>query len=84
MGPAKNRTNIAKHGVDFADAVALSEDELALTCPDTGARGESRFVTLGQDSVGRLLIKRVHAARFAYSHNFSTLCHKQERKSYEA
>ena len=28
---AKNRANIAKHGIDFADAVAVFEDNLALT-----------------------------------------------------
>lgn len=27
---AKNRANLAKHGVDFADAVGVFEDDLAL------------------------------------------------------
>jgi uncharacterized DUF497 family protein len=82
--PAKNRANVAKHGVDFADAVAVFEDEWALTRPDTEARGESRFVTLGQDGFSRLLVVvftergsrvRIISARPAA---------KQERKSYEA
>lgn len=81
---AKNRANIAKHGVDFADAVAVFEDDLALTRPDTDARGEPRFVTLGQDGFGRVLVVvftergariRIISARSAT---------KQERKSYEA
>lgn len=82
--PAKNRTNIGKHGVDFADAVAVFEDELALTRPDTGARGESRFVTLGRDGFGRLLIivftERASRIRIISARPAT----KQERKSYEA
>lgn len=37
---AKSRANLAKHGVDFADAVAVFEDDLALTRPDLDSRGE--------------------------------------------
>jgi len=48
----KNLGNIAKHGVDFADAVAVFEDDLALTRPDPDARGEHRFLTLGVDPFG--------------------------------
>jgi uncharacterized DUF497 family protein len=54
--PAKSRANLAKHGVDFADAVAVFEDPLALTRPDSEARGEPRFVILGVDAFGRHLI----------------------------
>jgi uncharacterized DUF497 family protein len=53
---AKNRANIAKHGVDFADAVAVFEDPLALTIPDPELRGEPRFVALGADASGRYLL----------------------------
>ena len=81
---AKNRANLAKHGVDFADAVAVFEDDLALTRPDAASRGESRFVTLGLDGFGRILVVvftergtriRIISARVAT---------KPERKSYEA
>jgi len=51
--PTKNRANIAKHGIDFADAVAVFEDDLALTSPDSESRGELRFVILGVDGFGR-------------------------------
>ena len=40
---SKNRANIGKHGIDFADAVAVFEDSLALSQPDPESRGESRF-----------------------------------------
>ena len=81
--PAKNRANRAKHGVDFADAVAVFEDDLALTRPDTASRGESRFVTLGVDGFGRHLIV-VFTERGAHVRIISArLATKSERKAYE-
>lgn len=44
-----------KHGVRFADAVYVLEDERALTIPDDSAN-EARFVTIGKDSLGRVLV----------------------------
>ena len=82
--PAKNRANLAKHGVDFADAVAVFEDGLALTRPDTAARAETRFVTLGVDGFGRHLVV-VFTERGARVRIISArLATKPERKSYEA
>jgi len=54
--PRKARANLTKHGVDFADAALVLEDPLALTRPDPDAKGEERFVTLGLDPLGRLLV----------------------------
>ena len=42
--------------VDFADATTALEDELALTSHDPDAVGEDRFVSLGRDAQGRLLV----------------------------
>ena len=53
--PVKERTNYAKHGVHFADAVGALEDELALTEPDTST-SEERFKTMGRDFLGRVII----------------------------
>ena len=47
--------NLAKHGVDFADAVGVLGDPLALTILDGGAL-EERFVTVGADATGRVLV----------------------------
>jgi hypothetical protein len=47
--------NLDKHGVDFADAVLVLSDELALTMPDSDP-DEERFVTLGSDALGRVLV----------------------------
>jgi uncharacterized DUF497 family protein len=54
--PRKARANPTKHRVDFADAALVLEDPLALTKPDPDAEGEERFVTLGADPLGRLLV----------------------------
>ncbi len=51
----KAKANLAKHGVDFADAATVFHDELAITVPDQGA-GEERLSTLGADALGRLLV----------------------------
>jgi hypothetical protein len=81
---AKSRVNLAKHGVDFADAVAVFEDDLALTRPDTESRGEARFVTLGIDGFGRLLVV-VYTERDACMRLISArIATKQERMSYES
>ena len=52
----KAATNFRKHGVDFADAVLVFEDELTLTMRDLSSDREERFVALGQDPNGRLLV----------------------------
>ena len=54
--PAKARVNFRKHGVMFADAIAVLKDELALTAVDPFTREEERWITLGRDAVSRLLV----------------------------
>jgi hypothetical protein len=54
--PGKARLNARKHGVHFADAVAVLEDERALTTRDLFSREEQRWVTLGLDALGRVLV----------------------------
>jgi len=53
--PAKAAENYAKHGIRFADAVAVFEDPLALTIEDEDS-AEERFVTLGTDLLTRVLV----------------------------
>ena len=53
----KAGANRRKHGVDFADAASVFEDEQALTVRDEiSAVDEPRFLTLGRDLLGRLLV----------------------------
>jgi len=51
----KAASNLWKHGIDFADAATVLYDELAVTVTDE-ERGEERFVTIGIDALGRLLV----------------------------
>ena len=51
----KAAANISKHGIDFADAVAVFSDDLAITIPDERF-DEERFVTIGIDAFGRVLV----------------------------
>ncbi len=52
----KAQRNLRKHGVDFADAVAVFEDEYALTMRDPFSAGEERWISVGLDALGRVLV----------------------------
>jgi len=52
----KALTNAQKHGVEFGDAVAVFEDGSAVTIPDEDSEDEERWVTIGADVFGRLLV----------------------------
>jgi hypothetical protein len=52
--PAKAAGNVRKHGVRFADAVSVLEDDRALTMRDI-VHSEQRWVAVGMDSLGRIL-----------------------------
>lgn len=54
--PAKARANLAKHKASFAHAEQALRDPSAVTIEDPDARGERRFVTLGMDALGRILV----------------------------
>jgi len=54
--PAKASANLRKHGVRFADAVSVLEDDLALTIRDAYSDDEDRWITLGMDALGRVLV----------------------------
>ncbi len=53
---AKAKANVDVHGVDFAEAATVLEDDFALTREDDDAHDEQRFVTLGISDVGSLLV----------------------------
>jgi uncharacterized protein len=54
--PAKAKENKRIHGIDFAVAVDVLEDENAITIGHIDAEGEQRFKSLGMDGLGRLLV----------------------------
>jgi uncharacterized protein len=81
--PGKAATNLQKHGVSFADAVSVFSDEFALTAADDLAE-EERFVTLGRDAFGRLLVvvytwRGEHSIRLISARKAT----RRERRQYE-
>jgi len=79
----KARVNLKKHGVDFADAVGVFEDPLALTIDDPGSPEEPRWITLGVDFGGRPLVV-VYTYRGAAIRLISARkATKKERNCYE-
>lgn len=55
--PEKARSNLQKHpGVSFSHAEQSLRDDMAVTIEDPDAVGEQRFLTLGMDALGRILV----------------------------
>ena len=54
--PAKARANLAKHKVIHAHAEQALRDPGGVTIEDPDAQAERRFVTLGMDALGRVLV----------------------------
>lgn len=54
--PAKAAINYKKHGVSFSDAQGVFFDPLAIHQIDTDAGNEERFVAVGTDSAGTILV----------------------------
>jgi len=82
---AKARQNVAKHGVRFADAALVLDDPYAITIADEESEpAEQRWVTLGADAQGRILVV-VYAYRGEDIRLISArLAEPRERKEYEA
>jgi uncharacterized DUF497 family protein len=81
--PRKASSNLAKHGVRFSDAEIVLFDPSAITSEDVSSRNEQRFVTIGSDSIGRILV-------LVFSHRGEELrlisarkATRKERKQYE-
>lgn len=60
--PNKAAANLRKHRVSFAHAEQVLRDLMGLTIEDPDAEGELRFLTLGADSLGRILVV-IHTPR---------------------
>jgi hypothetical protein len=55
-GPAKARSNIEKHNVAFSDAEPVLFDPYGITAEDDRNDNEPRYVTIGLDALGRILV----------------------------
>ena len=54
--PTKAKINFHKHDIRFSDAESVLFDPYALTTEDISSEGEQRHVTIGMDSLGRILV----------------------------
>jgi uncharacterized DUF497 family protein len=54
--PTKAKNNFQKHKVRFSDVESALFDPMALTIEEQDIDGERRFVTLGTDSIGRIVL----------------------------
>lgn len=81
---AKAAGNLRKHRVRFADAALSLEDPMGVSVPDPDSSGEVRFVYLGADPSGRVLVTvyalRGRTVRIISSRRAS----RAERRAYEA
>jgi uncharacterized protein len=82
--PAKAALNLAKHKVSFAHAEQVLRDPFALTIEDPDSEDELRFITLGSDSLGRVLVV-IHTQRAARTRLISARkANRSERRVYHA
>jgi uncharacterized DUF497 family protein len=51
----KAAANIRNHGIEFSHAATVLDDPMAVTIEDT-RHGEQRFVTIGADILGKVLV----------------------------
>lgn len=60
--PKKDAANVRKHGVSLSEGDGVLSDPLALTVEDDSAEGEQRFVPIGMNVFGVLMVA-VHTPR---------------------
>ena len=80
----KAKSNLARHGVSFAEATTVFGDPLSLTITDPAhSQAEDRWIVLGQSHQRKLLIvvhtERGDSVRIISARRAS----RRERKSYE-
>jgi len=78
----KANANLSKHGINFADAVSVFSDELAITVSEDRFE-EERFITIGTDLFNRILVVvytlRDHEIRLISARKAT----RNERRQYE-
>ena len=81
--PNKDAANIKKHGVSLSEGDGVLNDPLALTVEDDSAEGEQRFVTIGTNVFGSLIVV-VHTPRSDGARTISVRkADPKERRNYE-
>ena len=81
--PAKDAANIAKHGLSLVEGEGVLNDPLGLTIEDGFSEGEPRWITIGANADGELLVavwtERDHGERLISVRRATA----KERKQYE-
>ena len=81
--PKKDAANLKMHGVSLSEGDGVLNDPLALTVEDDAAEGEQRFVTIGMNAFGSLMVV-VHTPRSSGSRTISVRkADPKERRNYE-
>lgn len=83
--PEKAEANFKKHGVRFStEALAVFEDDLAITVTDDSDPDEQRFATVGMGTKGRVLVVIYTYRRDKIRIISARIAGPQERAEYEA
>ena len=80
----KSAANLRKHGVAFSDAITvLASDDHAITLSEEAVGDEERYITIGIDGLGRVLVV-VYTVRGEHVRIISARrANKRECKEYE-
>ncbi len=81
--PRKALRNLQKHNIDFADAVGVLEDDHVLWFEDVNVYGEIRYIALGMDYLGRILVVIFTIRDENYRLISARKANKYERQTYE-
>jgi len=83
FGAKKDAANVKKHGVSLSEGDGVLNDPLAITVEDDSAVGEHRFVTVGMNLFGSLMVV-VHTPRRGGVRIISVRkADSKERRNYE-
>jgi uncharacterized protein len=81
--PKKNAINLRRHQVSLAEGDGVLNDPLALTIEGDAAEGEQRFISIGMNTFGHLMV-------VVYTHRGEDLrlisvrhAEPKERRAYE-
>jgi uncharacterized DUF497 family protein len=79
----KARLNLRKHRVDFADAATTFQDDQAVTVAEDDQGDEERYVTIGMDLLGRVLVVAYTMRNARIRIISARRATKREREEYE-
>ena len=81
--PVKAKINFEKHGVLLSDAEVALFDPFELTREDERSEGEQRFVTIGTDAAGKIVVVAFTPRSECLRVISSRKATKKERTNYE-